>query len=363
MNRFIPLILLLLSFILISGCAYRDIDKRHFVTAVGVDKIDDEEHPYEITLKIALPPSDPKAFSNESLILSEKAESISEAVRLIKANVSKELDFGHMKLMLYGKDMLDGHVRKMLDWASRRRDIQQISWIAVGEPSAKEILEIKPKEETIPSNFIFLAFSEEGTETPYLIKTRLFEFRRDMLTEGKSAILPLIKKSNEEDQLEMDRSVVFGKEKNNYLILDQEETKNLNILMGHVQKTDVKVKDEQHNFQIAISKINSNYKIASKNKIKFKVKMEGIIEESKQTLHQNDLTKYVKIAEQESSKRTHKLLEHLRDSGFDPIGFGLRYKARSFNNDNEFNTWKTLYKDIDFDVEMQTHVRSTGVVE
>lgn len=48
--------ILLLFFItsLITGCGFKDIDKRMFVVGVGVDKSNSEEKPYKITLKMTV---------------------------------------------------------------------------------------------------------------------------------------------------------------------------------------------------------------------------------------------------------------------------------------------------------------------
>ena len=37
------------------GCAFKDIDKRLFVSAIGIDPAENVENGYKVTLKVALP--------------------------------------------------------------------------------------------------------------------------------------------------------------------------------------------------------------------------------------------------------------------------------------------------------------------
>ncbi|MDQ0230448.1 hypothetical protein J2S19_001704 [Metabacillus malikii] len=53
----------------------------------------------------------------------------------------------------------------------------------------------------------------------------------------------------------------------------------------------------------------------------------------------------------------------MRDNNLDPFGFGLRYRARSFDNDHEYKKWSNMYQDVEFTVNVKTTIRSTGVIE
>lgn len=101
------LILLTLS---LSGCGFKDIDKRIFVVSVGVDPAQNSEKKFLISLKLAVP--NVQEVSNEFVIISQEGDAIAEAVRIMKANVDKELDFSHAKLIVYNEKILKPEMEK-----------------------------------------------------------------------------------------------------------------------------------------------------------------------------------------------------------------------------------------------------------
>ncbi|UPG62947.1 hypothetical protein [Metabacillus endolithicus] len=126
------ILMVVAALLFLGGCGYKDIDRRFFVVSIGVDKSDDKENMYDITLKLAVPSSETKTASTESRMMTESAETISEAVRIIKSKVEKELDFSHTKIIIFGENVVEDDLTNILDWFYRRRDIQAISWTAVG---------------------------------------------------------------------------------------------------------------------------------------------------------------------------------------------------------------------------------------
>ncbi|MGM0903882.1 MAG: hypothetical protein ACQEXB_22620 [Bacillota bacterium] len=48
-----------------SGCGFKDIDKRIFVLSIGVDHTDNEERPYRVILKLAVPSGSIKQSGTE----------------------------------------------------------------------------------------------------------------------------------------------------------------------------------------------------------------------------------------------------------------------------------------------------------
>lgn len=134
--------------------------------------------------------TDPKMGESESVILTEEAKTIAEAIRIIKAKIDKELDFGHAKLIVIGEGFAKDGISGMLDWFSRRRDLQQVAYVGLGKPDAISILENKPKVEQIPGNYLFISFGDTGTETPLITTTYFYHFRSAILEKGLDAVLP-----------------------------------------------------------------------------------------------------------------------------------------------------------------------------
>ncbi|MDP4091593.1 MAG: Ger(x)C family spore germination C-terminal domain-containing protein, partial [Bacillota bacterium] len=61
-------------------------------------------------------------------------------------------------------------------------------------------------------------------------------------------------------------------------------------------------------------------------------------------------------------KKVTALLKKIQGEGLDPIGFGLHYRSRHWNNDTEWDTWQKLYPDIRFTVQAKVKIQSTGLI-
>ena len=63
----------------------------------------------------------------------------------MKTETHKEFDFGHTKIIVLGKGLVEDNFSNVMDWFYRRRDIQLISQLGIGVPTAEAILLQKPK--------------------------------------------------------------------------------------------------------------------------------------------------------------------------------------------------------------------------
>jgi spore germination protein KC len=105
LNQWKKNLLILLSCLALSACGFKDIEKRFFVVSIGVDTAKDHTKKYLVSLKFAVPgPS--KDSPNEYQIVSQEANSISEAVRIIKTKVDKEIDFSHAKVIVFSESIV-----------------------------------------------------------------------------------------------------------------------------------------------------------------------------------------------------------------------------------------------------------------
>lgn len=184
-------LLLLLVCMTVTGCNFKDIDRRIFVVAIGIDpgKV---EGTFKVSLKLAIPQGDVTKIDEKMQILTEESESISEALRRMKSKVEKELDYVHCKSLILGEQIAAKDIRHVTDWAVRRRDIQLILNFAVGRPGALEVLQVKPPSERIPSNSLILAMSGQGTESPFISSVYSYQLMRSIYENGIDPILPII---------------------------------------------------------------------------------------------------------------------------------------------------------------------------
>lgn len=354
---------------LLSGCEFKDIDKNVFVSMIGIDKSEEEGKPYKITLKLYVPTSSFKQSPEpEYSYISHSGETLTEAIRILETYSDKELEFGHTKLIVIGEELLkENKAMELLDFLMRRPDIQLISWVAVGRPSAEKIVKMIPQGENAAYPALFNYFDGIGTESQYIVSTYLFDFARRMKESSIDIILPIIEVKKEESHFEVNKSLIFTNDGEPHE-LDTYATLLVNMILKNVEVADLFVKKEGHYFFTKIDSIKSKYKvkILDNNQVELDIKihLNGFISESKKALDPEELTYYNQLFKQEGKENFKKALSELTKKGYDPIGFGLDYKARTWHNDRMSDEeWKEAYKNAKIKVEVIPGLKSTGAIQ
>lgn len=350
------------------GCGFKDIDKRIFVTNIGIDKGTDDEDLYKVTLRLAVPSGNIKeGHEQEYVYLIENNATISHAVRKMKASMDKELDFAHSKVIVIGENVIDGNLENIIDWFSRRRDIQKIAWIVMAEGNAEDVLKSKPKSERLASEALINIFDKIGTESPYVHTEYFSEFRRDLLEQGVDAILPVvkIKKGGSETYVLNQVAIYKSGEEWKLIKLQPEETRILNMLKEFEQDIGFEIDSEEEKFLFSADVIKVKYKLKENTKaiITYDIMLEGILEEKKGVFKYREVNKYNKLVEEEVKTQVENLLLKLQKENVDPIGFGIRYRSTTFSQEDRMEKWKTLYPATEFVVNVKAKIKSSGVTE
>lgn len=367
--KFLLLISILIgNSILQTGCGFKDIDKRLFVLAIGVDQAKSEGNQYKVTLKIALPSGSLKDSKGAMYTyLTKESSKVADAIRSLKNQVDKEFDFGHLKTIVIGKALLNNDISEITDIFLRRRDFQRISFVAVGKPTAEKVLKTEPKSEMAASVSLFNFFSETGVESPYIVTTYLFDLRRKMVEHGFDPVLPIIKVDKKSTKLIVDHSVILS-DKVKPMELDSNQTLLYNMMRNNLKKMELLINKEDHEYMISIDSLNSKYKILTPTNqnpvILMNVELKGIIEESDQYINSKELKQLGIHASKEIENAIRDLFVRLQEKKIDPLGFGLRYKATRLHKKDLFAKWEQeLYPQLKFDVTVNVGIKSTGIIE
>lgn len=365
MMRQIKLCLLMMSLFLLPGCGFKDLDKRFFVTQMGVDVTGEKDKPYKVILELAIPKSQIAPGKEQFVLVEERGQTISEAVRLIKSKVDKELDFGHCRVLIFGEKLARKNIRTPLDWFIRRRDIQSIAYLAVGSPDAKSILSIKPVSERLPGNALILSFGLSGTESAYIVTEYLFDFYRRLFAHGLDPIMPVIQPSNK-DGYDIRHVALFDKKKL-VKILSIENTRLLNEMAFEIKKFDAVPKTKNIKMAIAFEGLRIKHKIVTPKKgnpyVNVDVNVRGIVEESTRPLSQNEWGRYEQEIAASFNQNYLKLLRQLQKMNLDPIGFGEDYLAFHYQGDKSWREWQTLYPHIGFNINTHMSIKSSGNID
>ncbi|HJF31094.1 MAG TPA: Ger(x)C family spore germination protein [Sporosarcina psychrophila] len=358
---------MLIVLLMQAGCSFKDIDKRIFVLGIGIDPSETVKDGFRVTLKLAKPSGAVKQEASQSFsYLSHDSESVAEAIRSMESHVDKTLDLGHTRIILLNKELLSKDLDTFMDYFTRRGDIQLISYVAVAETNAEETISFAPDTEPPATIALYNFFDTTGTESPYVVTTFLFEFRREVLSKGINTVLPIVAINKEQKHFIINKSIVlnWGEKP---LELNQVETKYFNSLVNKASGFSYKIEEDDLTMVLNINQVKMKYKIVldegQNPRIDMKVTKVGVIGESTKRLDNSHLKKYDKIVADDIEKKLMELLTTLQKNDVDPFGFGLRYRATRLSHKDIMNEWDRIYPEIDFNVTMDIQLKSTGVIE
>lgn len=349
---------------ILTGCQFNDLDKRFFVVAVGVDASHSEKNPYRVMVKLAIPSAQVEPGKSEFQIIAKESNSIPEAIRVIQSMVDKKLDFGHCRVIVLNKDILLHDQLELMKWFIKRPDIQGISYVAVGKPSAEKILSSEVKSERLPANALILSFNEVTNNSPYVMSEILNDYYMRLREDGVDPYLPIIEPIK--GSFRINSSVVL-KGKKLQAELNQNETRLLNELLNPKKTSLIKVGKGKEEFFINAENTKTKWEIVvpkrGKPYVEVKIKIQGFVEESKAILHKrSEISKYERMTSNQINIRVKDFLVHLQQLGADPLGLGLKYQAKYGTTKDLKAEWTDIYSTLEFKVKTKVKLRGTGAM-
>lgn len=366
-KRILAILLVIINSFVLYGCDYKDIDRRAFVVAIGIDCTEDEGE-IEVSMKISKAmaakkdaPQDTKNF----IIYKIRTNSIGEAFRQLRIITSSDPDYSHMKLIVLSKKYAEENdISSVINFFTRRRDLQLMSLVAVSNSKTEEVLSFAPPFEKFAGNATFMKFGQ-GVRSPYTVETELYKMYKSIYTEGNTPYCGVLEM--EEDKLKLEETALFkdGKLK---LVLNKDETKLLNILTEKIKNPYLTVRPiDEENRSIGIglmkgkSKINIETNKDGEIICKIKVKAEAVVEE---VFISSNNEEEVKLKSEEIlTKNIESLLIKLKQEKLDPLQIQNKYWAKT--NDYELKkSWlEEDYSRVKFEVKSDIEVVNTGTLK
>lgn len=344
------------------GCFdYKDIDRRIFITEVGIDS-GERTNEIKLIVKAASPKEKTEINARSYVIYKTSADSIGLAFRRIKAQAALETDFSHMKVITIGKEFaLNYNINNILNYFVRRRDMQNSAYLLIALPSAESIVSHKAEGENVPGSDIFLRFGQ-GVKSQYAVKTRIADFYRQVKTPGISPSCPVIDFNNE--NVLLDKVAIFDEQGRIKLYLSKEDVRWYNIFIkklnyGYISGTDYKLNNGKIGINILSSKVK--YKFNTTNNsiyCNINVKLKTNLEESYETIADNK--KLTKEFEEISSKAIEKLLKIFQDSKVDPLELQVNYWANNIDYDISKDWKDKIFPNIIFKVKVNIEIGGSG---
>ncbi|MHA7964291.1 Ger(x)C family spore germination protein [Paenibacillus sp. CAU 1782] len=360
--RIRSLVLVLLLVVPLGGCGFKDIDKRFFVVGTGLDLSGNKEKPYRITIQLAIPSPKIEPGTSKFQFETIDAVSIAEGLRMLKAYVDKELDFGHCRIFLIGESLARQNITPVLDWMKRRRDIQMVAMMAIGKPDAASVLKIKPISEQYPGNALLLSFGADGTESSYNYAESLSGFSRRLTERGFDPALAIVKGDKKLGYI-INEIALMDKQRIK-LILSPDESQMFNQLASRFTKASMHGIFRHQKMVVAINQLHSRFRIENRDDqdvIKVNMRMKTVVEESAASLFDKDLKPIESELEKSYEAEANKLLVKIQKANVDPLGFGLRYLAMH-SGDQNWERWQQLYPEASFQVNVRLIIEGTGLI-
>lgn len=381
MKKLMMLVILILVLSLLSGCwSRRELNELAIVTALGIDKMEDE---YLVTVQILNPGEIAGQAQTTRVAVSSyrtKGRSLFEAVRKLTMETPRKSYLTHLRVVVFGEALAQEGITKALDFLSRDHEVRTDFYIAVAkDQKATDILNVLTAVDKIPANKVFnsIETSEKawaptkGVHLDDLISKIISEGSSPVLTgvyyQGDSDIgndLKNVEKVDSPTSIIVDYLAIFKDDK---LVgwLNMDESKGYNYLDDNVTSTVAIIPCEQNDGNITLEVINSktNTKATIDNgtpTIHVTTKTEANIGEVQcniDVMKEEEITKMEKTFEKLLKELIEQAIEKAKEKKTDIFGFGEAIHRA------DPKVWKELKKNwhdegfVELDVVIKTNVK------
>ncbi len=373
--------------IILTGCWDKvEINERAFVTAVGIDILNEKEtgeekdktdkkqsDRYLITYILPNIEAIGKEGQGEPVfIVSSKGRSPYETTRQLTTRVHQILFFSHMKILVIGEDVAKNSdmLREILDSLERNYAISRRIHVLVAKGTAKEILNVDSQYEADIGIYLSRIFENAG-DTAIFNPLTLGDLLQNLHDE-KNALMPRVAAG--EDDVKVSGSGVI---KNYKLIgwLEEIENRSVMFLKDMIKSDLIVVTATEDNilvpYEVTQSKTDKNAKIEDgRIKVRFMIEMEGDLRQFKMdrpedVLDDKFLKKLESVIESYFKTQIENTVKKLQKE-FKVDVIGVNEYLSKFKPDiwSQFkDDWENVFPDIDIQVEVDSKIRRIGITK
>ncbi|MDU1321404.1 MAG: Ger(x)C family spore germination protein [Clostridium botulinum] len=384
-------IMLILLTICMTGCWDKvEIDQKAFASVIGVDAgkdIGKEKQLKEINSSASFTGSKldkikvTYAFPDISKLGPEKggtavdktmstdAYSMQDSIDKIVNKSSRNLSFGHLKLIVLNTSILDysSTFKEVIDYLQRQPAINRMIYIVFSEDRSEEILKFKPNMEKSVENYIIGTLEnnkKNNTSSPLTLNEFLEE-----TSQNSTALVPVINIDKKSKDLKISKVAVIKDDKIKGYI-STEQANNIQLINKKFKGGTRTIIRDGSPLDYSIENNERKIKIRDKEKLSFDIKLnlEGQIKGhniDKQISSKGDINK---IEEDLNKAITQDIKEVIRISQteyntdiLDLGGFIHKYHPKLWKEIK--GNWNELYKTVDINVTADTKVRRIGAIK
>ena len=116
-----------------------EINRFAIVTAVGIDKSEQEDFDYEVSL-LTFVPIPEQTFTEVYKVISASGNSIEEALDYAGLYTGRQVGLSHIKTIVLSEDLFDEDVTKVLDYLMRDKEVSSSTKLIAMDGKAKDFL-------------------------------------------------------------------------------------------------------------------------------------------------------------------------------------------------------------------------------
>ncbi|MDE5974886.1 MAG: Ger(x)C family spore germination protein [Eubacterium sp.] len=226
-----------------SGCMHQT-NLKNLIVIEGIG-IDNAEDGVQLTVQSLNPGKSTgveKPEGNMTINTVEKGTTIVEAISNLNKAMSKELFFGHNKIIVFSREICETDLNNKLDYFLRSSDARADVAVCMADGDAKKVLENSEDGAHVPvENMVYLIGNGQKMGTSIYITTNdLLNLYADKTTD---MYLPVLKERADQDNVELSGIAVFSDDKLSY-VLDEEETLGFMLMSGKIKNCYLEIHDE-----------------------------------------------------------------------------------------------------------------------
>ncbi|QNK58301.1 Ger(x)C family spore germination protein [Paenibacillus sp. PAMC21692] len=377
----------------LAGCwDIRYLDKLGVVIALGVDDDPSGKFRYELTVQVVLPQNatsrDGGGNGSPVMTLTEKGDTVFEAIRKMSAKTSRRLFFSHTQLLVIHESTAKKGIFPLMDLIDRNADIRtDISVVIARGVKAAKLLQIRTQMESVPANQIKETILVDQNAKGQLYSVLVRDITRISKSEGQQIAVPavgvegdpeagstkeIVDRINPKVLPELKTMAVFdGGRLIGYL--PPKQSQGLTWSLNKLQNTVLKFPCANGKGHYIMEVIRTGTKVkAEKPKgesewptVKMEIRMQSSVHEvTCPGLSINDEQTLLALEEKLNAvveKEIKSTVDWLMDRKLDALGWGEQiYRDQPALWKQMKARWKTIFPQIQYEIHCISHVESMG---
>lgn len=360
------ILIVIVSFFLLTGCSYKELNDLAIVTAIGIDYIDNE---YLISAQIMnLQKSEGDKTSQQAILYKGSGITIVQALRNIMMQYPKTIYLGHLELAVLGKDVIEQKTNEIFDYFISSPESSNDFMVLVNKDGLAEDI-IDPEKaasesESNPTKDILESLKNTQNRQGMAYQINFEEFVALYLEVGKDPVIPIIKYLENEAETSnvMLTSMVAFKDN----VLQKELTKEQAIAFSTLNNYyyDIPFNANYKDSTISVLMINPTSKYSIKIKddklvLNIDINLEGHASEvSSKVILSNPKTarEIENIYEKQIKDNVISLIDYCKENNVDVLGLKNMIYKNHYKDYKKYED-KNIYEiaDINIDVKIKMY--------